>query len=95
MNKGTIDKNSKGELIVYYEYLENSRTKYEEYSIHPQYRYYDGFMTGQQVKFIEAMECDRHYPEHCECYTKKIYALVVPDKKKNWIKRLLSKLKRR
>jgi hypothetical protein len=95
MNNGIIEKNSKGELIVYYEYKENSKTKYEEYSLHPKYRYYDGFMEGQQVKFIEATECARHYPEHCECMTNKIYAIVIPDKKKSWIKRLLSKFKRR
>ena len=95
MNKGTIEKNRRGELVVVYEYKENSRRYYEEYSIHPKYRYFDGFMEGQQVSFIQAVECDRHYPEHCECMTNKIYALVVTDKKKNWIKRLLSKLKRR
>jgi hypothetical protein len=96
MNKGTIEKNYKNELVVSYDYIENGKYKCEDYSLHPQYRYYNGFITGQQVNFIQAMECDRHYPEHCDCYTKKIYAIVVPDKKKkNWIKRLLSKFKRR
>ena len=96
MNKGTIEKNRRGELVVVYEYKENNKKYYEEYSINPQFRYFDGFMEGQQVSFIQAMECDRHYPELCECMTNKVYALVVLDKqKKNWIKRLLSKFKRR
>lgn len=96
MNKGTIDKNYKGELVVVYNYVEDGKPQYEEYSIHPQFRYYNGFVVGQQVKFIQAKECSRHYPEHCDCITNKMYALVVLDKKKkNWVKRILSKLKRR
>jgi len=96
MNKGTIEKNHNNDYVVSYEYIENGKYKCEDYSLHPQYRYYNGFVMGQQVNFIQAMECDRHYPEHCDCYTKKIYAIVVFDKKKkSWIKRLLSKFKRR
>ena len=95
MNKGQIDKNYKGELVVVFSYVENGGKRYDEYPLHPQFRYYDGFVVGQQVNFIEAKECSRHYPEFCDCFTTKLYALVVLDKKKkNWVKRILSKFKR-
>ena len=93
MNKGTIEKNYMDELVVSYDYIENGKYKFEDYILHPHYRYYNGFVTGQQVEFIQATECDLHYPKPCDCYTKKIYAIVVPDKKQGWIKRLLSKFK--
>ena len=96
MNKGTIDKNYTGEYVVVYEYRDEYSKRYEEYPVHPQFKYYDGFVVGQQVSFIQAKECSRHYPEYCDCITNKMYALVVLDKKKkSWIKRLLSKFKRR
>ena len=95
MNKGTIEKNHNNEYVVSYDYVEDGKYKYEEYSLHPQYRYYNGFLMGQQVNFIQATECSIHYPEYCDCYKKKIYAVIIPDKKKqSWIKRLLSKFKR-
>ena len=93
MNKGTIEKNYNNELVISYDYIENGKYKFEDYILHPHYRYYNGFVTGQQVEFIQATECDIHYPKHCDCYTKKIYAIVVPDKKQNWFERLLSKFK--
>lgn len=94
MNKGMIEKDHNNEYVVSYDYIEDGKHKCEEYSLHPQYQYYNGFLMGQQVNFIQATECNRHYPEYCECMTKKVYAVIIPDKKQNWIKRLLSKFKR-
>jgi len=96
MIQGTLSKSSNGKFVIHYEYRYNERNYFEEYKIHPCFKSYDGFMDGQQIKFIRAIECDVHYPDECDCVTNQMYAIIVDDKKKekSWLKRLLSKLKK-
>lgn len=85
MNIGYIGKSSTGEIVVLEEIKENnSLVYYDEIPLHP-YHQNQIFELGDEIKFQYANECTIHYPEFCDCYKKKMYALIVPNKKKKSI----------
>ena len=82
MNIGYIGKSATGEIVVLEEIRENKTlVYYEEIPLHP-YHKNQLFELGSEVKFQYANECTIHYPEFCDCYKKKMFAIIVPDKKK-------------
>lgn len=82
MNIGYIGKSSTGEIVVLDEMKENGRLiYYSEIPLHPYHRN-QIFELGSEVKFQYAQECTIHYPEFCDCYKKKLYAIIIPNKKK-------------
>lgn len=90
MNIGYIGKSSKGEIVVLEEIeINNKVISYDEIPLHP-YHKNQIFELGSEVKFQYANECTIHYPEFCDCYKKKLFALIVPDKKKSLFKKIKS-----
>lgn len=84
MNKGIIATNYKHNVVVLHQLKDdNGKTVYEELLLHPYYKNYKSFILGEEVLFQYAYECTIHYPIHCDCYKKKLFALIVPAKKKN------------
>jgi len=89
MNKGLIVIDYKENIVVLHEIdKENGEPIYEELELHPAIKNYKHFEVGQKVDFQYAHECTLHYPDFCDCYKKKLFALVVPPKEKGFFDKL-------
>ena len=89
MNKGIIVADFRNNLVVLHEIPnKDGEPDYEELPLHPFFKNYKSFVLGQRVDFQYAHECTLHYPEYCACYTKKLFALIVPPKKKSLLDRI-------
>lgn len=95
MNKGIIATDYKHNVIVLHEFIDdNGRVIYEELPLHPFYKNYNSFILGQEINFQYAKECTIHYPNYCDCFKLRTFALIVPDKKTNLFKRFKNLFKK-